>query len=214
MEAEDYDRWYATPRGLWIGNCEIDLLYKGLCPRPGDSVLDVGCGTGFFTRAFANLTAGKVIGVDIDTEYVEHACRRDTAGSYYAVADGRSLPFRNASFDLVISIAALCFIDEPIKAVCEMIRVTRRRVAVGLLNRNSLLWMQKGRHGGRGGYQGAQWHTVREAKSMFEGLPVRNICVRTAIHFPNGGAIAEHLERILPSTFPIGSFILVSGDVT
>lgn len=148
--AEEYDRWYATPRGQWTGKCEIDLLYKELCPLPGESVLDVGCGTGFFTRAFANLSTGKVIGVDIDTEYVEHACRRDTGWSYYAVADGRSLPFRNASFDLVISIAALCFIPDEVAAVREILRVTRRRFAIGLLNRKSLLWLQKGRRGGRG----------------------------------------------------------------
>jgi SAM-dependent methyltransferase len=190
------------------------LLYKGLCHRQVEPVLDVGCGTGFFTRALANRTQGRVIGVDIDSKYMEYARRKETKGSFYAVADARALPFRNASFDLVISITALCFIDEPIKAVCEIIRVTRRRFAIGLLNRNSLLWVQKGRHGGRGGYQGAHWHTVGEAKSMFEGLPVRNLCVRTAIHFSNGGRIAELLERIIPSTFPTGSFLLVSGDVT
>jgi SAM-dependent methyltransferase len=190
------------------------LLSKGLCLRPGESVLDVGCGTGFFTRALANRTQGRVIGVDIDSEYVEFARRKNSKRSCYAVADARALPFRNASFDLVISIAALCFIDDPKKAVKEMIRVTRRRFAVGLLNRNSILWMQKGRQGGRGGYQGARWHTVGEAKSMFEGLRVKNLCVQTAIHFPNGGRIAEFLEHIIPSTFPSGSFLLVSGDVT
>jgi SAM-dependent methyltransferase len=214
MRAEEYDRWYETSRGRWIGQCEIELLCKELRPQPGESVLDVGCGTGYFTRALDNLIKGMGVGVDIDSEYVEYARRKETVETYYAVADARALPFQNKSFDLVISIAALCFIHEPIKAVREMIRVTRRRFAVGLLNRNSLLWMQKGRQGGRGGYQGAQWHTVSAAKSMFKGLPVRNIGIRTAVHFPNGGTIAEFLERIIPSTFPSGSFILVSGDVT
>ena len=214
MRAEEYDGWYETPRGRWIGKCEMDLLCKELRLLPGESILDVGCGTGFFTRALAKLIQGRVIGVDIDSNYVEYARRKDTEGSIYAVADARVLPFKNKSFDAEISIAALCFIDEPITAVREMIRVTRRRFAVGLLNRNSLLWMQKGRQGGRGGYQGARWHTVGEAKSMFEGLRVKNLCVRTAIHYPNGGRIAEFFEHIIPSTFPSGSFILVSGDVT
>ena len=71
MIAEEYDRWYETPRGRWIGQCEIELLCKELRFLPGESVLDVGCGTGFFTRAFASLTTGKVIGVDIDTELVQ-----------------------------------------------------------------------------------------------------------------------------------------------
>jgi len=213
LGAEDYDRWYATPRGQWIGNCEIDLLYKELRPRPGESVLDVGCGTGFFTRAFSSLTTGKVIGVDIDTEYVEYACRRDTAGSYYAVADGQSLPFRNASFDLVISIAALCFIPDEVAAVREILRVARRRFAIGLLNRKSLLWLQKGRKGGKGAYHGAHWHTVGEARSMFQGLPIRNMRVRTAVHLHSGGKTAAFFERIFPTTLSTGAFILATGDI-
>jgi hypothetical protein len=74
-------------------------------------------------------------------------------------------------------------------------------------------WVEKGRKGGRGAYHGAHWHMIGEANFLFHGLPVRNLCVRTAIHFPNGGRIAELLERIIPSTFPTGSFLLVSGDI-
>jgi SAM-dependent methyltransferase len=213
MRADDYDRWYATPRGQWIGRREIELLYKELRPRSGESVLDVGCGTGFFTRAFANRTTGKAIGVDIDTEYVEHACRMDTAGSYYAVADGRALPFGNAAFDLVISIAALCFIPDEVAAVREILRVARRRFAIGLLNRKSLLWLQKGREGGKGAYRGAHWHSVGEVKSLFQGLPIKNMRVRTAAHLHTGGRAAAFFERIFPATLSTGAFILVAGEI-
>jgi SAM-dependent methyltransferase len=213
MRADEYDRWYRTPRGQWIGQCEIELLCQELRLRPGESVLDVGCGTGFFTRAFANRTTGKVIGVDIDTEYVGHACRRDTAGSYYAVADARALPFRNASFDVVISIAALCFIPDEVAAVREILRVTRRSFAFGLLNRKSLLWLQKGREGGKGAYRGAHWHTVGEVKSLFQGLPIKNMRVRTAVHLHTGGRAAAFFERIFPATLSTGAFILAAGEI-
>jgi SAM-dependent methyltransferase len=213
MRADEYDLWYETPRGQWIGQCEIELLCKQLRPRPGESLLDVGCGTGFFTRAFANRTTGKVIGVDIDTEYVECACRRDTAGSYSAVADVRALPFRNASFDMVISIAALCFIPDEVAVVREILRVARRRFAIGLLNRKSLLWPQKSRKGGSGAYRGAHWHTVGEVKSLFQGFSIKNMRVQTAVHLHSGGRAGAFFERIFPATLSTGAFILAAGEL-
>jgi ubiquinone/menaquinone biosynthesis C-methylase UbiE len=69
MEAETYDRWYETPRGRWIGQREVALLLGELQPRPGESLLDVGCGTGFFTRALASAIGGPATGVDINPEW-------------------------------------------------------------------------------------------------------------------------------------------------
>lgn len=214
MDAEKYDRWYGTPRGRWIGQREAALILDGLQPRSGESLLDVGCGTGFFTRTIAAATDGRVVGVDINPEWVEYARRRDVGRATYAVADARALPYGDASFDSVMSIAAICFIPEEVASIREIVRVARRRFAIGLLNRHSLLWWQKGRGGGRGGYSGAHWHTVREVKSLFLGLPVQHLCVRTAIQFPSGSLLARSIERVLPSSFPTGAFILVTGDVS
>lgn len=212
MDAEDYDRWYATPRGRWIGRRETALVLDGLQPRRGESLLDVGCGTGHFTRALGAAIEGDVAAVDIDRAWVDYARRHDERHALYAIADGSALPFADAGFDLVVSIAAICFMDDERTAMRELVRVTRRRFAVGLLNRHSLLWLKKGRNGGSGGYRGARWHTPDEARALFEGLPVRNVRVATAIHAPGGSWPARAAERVLPSWLPTGAFIVVSGD--
>ena len=41
MRPEDYDAWYRTPRGAWIGETEYRLLWNLLAPRPGERLLDV-----------------------------------------------------------------------------------------------------------------------------------------------------------------------------
>jgi ubiquinone/menaquinone biosynthesis C-methylase UbiE len=214
MDAASYDRWYESPRGLWTGQREAALILEYLEPCPGEALLDVGCGTGFFTRALAASTAGPAVGVDIDLERVEYARRRDPGKACYEVADARALPFASASFELVVSIAAVCFIEDEVAAVREIVRVTRRRFAVGLLNRHSLLWLEQGRAGDGEGRGGMRWHTVRAARQLFRDEAVRRLRVRTAIQIPTGGRCARLIEHAWPSSLPFGGLILVVGDVT
>jgi SAM-dependent methyltransferase len=213
MDAAAYDRWYETPRGRWVGQREAALVIDDLQPRRGDSLLDVGCGTGYFTRALAAAVDGPVAGIDLNPEWIDYARHRDPDRASYEIGDARALPYANASFDLVVSIAALCFVAEEGAAIREILRVARRRFAIGLLNRHSLLWLQKGRGGGSGAYRGAHWHTVRDARRLFRELPVRGLRVHTAIQLPGGGPFARFIERVTPSSLAFGGFMLVAGDV-
>jgi SAM-dependent methyltransferase len=213
MQPEQYDAWYQTRRGAWIGGIEYRLLDGLLTPCFGETVLDVGCGTGYFTRLFSDSVAlGWAVGADIDFAAARFAAGRGKAA--YLAADGQSLPFADRSFDLVISVTALCFMRDARRALMEMLRVARRRVALGLLNRHSLLWFAKGRDGGLGAYRGAHWHTRREVERLFAGQPARNLTLRTAIMLPGGGRLARwaepHLERAAPCC---GGFLAAAADV-
>jgi 2-polyprenyl-3-methyl-5-hydroxy-6-metoxy-1,4-benzoquinol methylase len=75
MNPADYDAWYDTPRGRWIGETEFALAARGLAPQPGDSLLDIGCGTGWFTRQFAH-TGLAVTGLDANPEWLAYARAR------------------------------------------------------------------------------------------------------------------------------------------
>jgi SAM-dependent methyltransferase len=213
MDAARYDRWYETPRGQWIGQREAALVLDCLQPRSGESLLDVGCGTGYFSRAIADAIDVHVVAVDIRPDWVAYARGRDTGGAAYMVADARALPYADKSFDLVVSILSLGFIPDEISVAREIHRVARRRVAIGLLNRRSLLWFQKGRNKGGGGYRGARWHTVREAKRLFPKRPLPRRSVRSAIQVPSGGRLARSIEQLWPQSLLSGAFLLVCGEV-
>lgn len=213
MDASGYEQWYATPRGRWIGERELTLIHRLLAPRPEESLLDVGCGTGYFTRGLAAGLTGPIYGLDIATDWVAYAQQHHAAGIQWLAGDARALPIRDDSVDLAISITALCFVDEERRAVRELVRTARRRVAIGLLNRRSLLWWQKGRHGGSGAYTGARWHSPRDALALFQGLPVRNVRMQSAIWLPGGGGFARWSETLWLRRLHAGAFLLVVADV-
>lgn len=211
MEAKDYDEWYQTSRGQWIGKTEYALLKQLLMPHEKESLLDVGCGTGYFTRLFARDLHGQVTGIDLNHSWLAYAKAHSVASEDYVEGAAESLPFGDNSSDLTISVTALCFIKDQRQAVCEILRVTRRRFAIGLLNRHSLLYFQKGRSGGKGGYRGAYWHTASEIRTLFARMPVVDVKVRTAVYFPKGRFLARLLEMLLPGWLRWGGFIVVSG---
>lgn len=205
LDPAAYDAWYHRPRGSWIGDIEFAAMMRLMRPQKGQSLLDVGSGTGYFARRFAHAELN-VVGLDPDARALDLACRE--GGATYLRATGSALPFANASFDQVAAVTSLCFIADPQRTVSEMWRVGREGIVLGLLNRHSLLYMQKRE---RGGYRGARWDTVREALSWFADLSPRptRLGWTTAVFLPGGGALARRLEKFVPNHFPWGVFLAV-----
>jgi ubiquinone/menaquinone biosynthesis C-methylase UbiE len=212
MNPADYDAWYNTPRGCWIGEVELALLWQLLAPAQEGQVLDVGCGTGWFTRQLAARLPGKVVGLDLDPAMLAYARSRG-GGIPYLEGDALSLPFPNASMDAVVSVTSLCFVANWQRALAEMVRVARRRIVLGLLNRHSLLYLQKGLRGGSGAYRGAHWHTQDEVLRALADLPVTNVQTPTAVFLPSGTPSARWLENNLPAHLSMGGFLAVAADV-
>jgi SAM-dependent methyltransferase len=213
-DPEEYDAWYRSPRGAWIGETEFRLLANALEPRSGETLLDVGCGTGYFTRLFAARTGASLVGLDPDLAWLRIANNHGDPNQGYIAGRAERLPFGDRSFDRTIAVTSLCFIRTEREALREIVRVTRKRVALGLLNRHSLLYLQKGRHGGSGGYRGAHWHTPGEARALFDGMPVRNVAVRSDVLVPSGGWLARRVEAIFQGRcLPFGAFLLAVADI-
>lgn len=209
MTPADYDAWYDTPRGRWIGDREFALLAGLLDARPGETLLDVGCGTGYFSRRFSREAGLMVTGIDIAPDMLDLA-RRKAPEIALARADATCLPFADRAFDQVVAVTSLCFIADEGRALSEMTRVARRRIVLGLLNRYSLLHWHKG-NDERGAYAGARWHSTAEARAMLAGTGLCEVRVASAIFDPTGGDVAQALEKRVSSSLPFGGFLAASG---
>jgi ubiquinone/menaquinone biosynthesis C-methylase UbiE len=180
MTPDQYDAWYYTARGQWIGETEFRLISTLLESEPGSRILEVGCGTGYFTRRFAG-EGHEVTGLDPDPVVLSFARAHRGSTEDYVLGDGRRLPFSDREFDYCISITALCFIPEERLALGEMVRVSRRGLALGLLNRWSLLYLQKGRHGGRA------FLSLHLALNFAHGRPALRKTPRRRVHSGRSG---------------------------
>jgi SAM-dependent methyltransferase len=104
---------------------EHRMALQMLSIEPGDRVLDVACGPGNFTRDFAEAAGdGLVVGIDASESMLEVAVREtESPNVAYIRADASKLPFRDGSFDAVCCFAALYLIEQPMRAVEEIVRV-------------------------------------------------------------------------------------------
>ncbi len=208
-EGAEYDAWYRSERGSRIGEAEFRLAKKLLHPIPGDVILDVGTGTGYFARRF-DKTGVKVIGLDIRSDWLLYAKRASLSTISWVNGDARFLPFADGSFDSVVSIAALCFVVEENEALLEIVRVAKKRVAVGFLNRQSTLYREKEGHGS---YRGAKWHTPEEVRELFLGLPLRDFTLSSTAFFPGSGGADPMMDREMTDHQQTGALLMGSGTV-
>jgi len=202
----EYEAWYHAPRGAWISNTEFSLMQSLLRPAPGARLLDVGCGTGWFSRRFAGHGL-QVTGIDPDPKALAYA-RSQGSDVSWMEASATSLPFADNSFDYSAAVTSLCFIDDVQQAVQEMWRVSRHGMVLGLLNRHSLLYRQK--HGG-GSYTGARWDALADVKTWATRLqPDPHIKTGYAIFLPGGGTLARITEKMFLSCIPLGGFLAIA----
>jgi ubiquinone/menaquinone biosynthesis C-methylase UbiE len=82
-----YDRWFGTPAGKAVLQCESELILDLLQPGRGERILDAGSGTGIFTREFIARGA-EVVGLDISLVMLMHAATQAALRPFNEVRAG------------------------------------------------------------------------------------------------------------------------------
>ncbi len=107
----------------------LEILIDRARPKTGERVIDVGCGSGATTVAFAGKVgpSGHVLGIDVSGPMLERARQRVTPGLSleYALADATVYPFAPASFDLLASRFGVMFFADPAVSFANMRKALR-----------------------------------------------------------------------------------------
>src|SRR3954452_19384035 len=112
-----------------------ETLAESLQILPGEKVLDVACGSGNAAIAAARRAWGNTTGVDFVPALLERGRERAAAERLeieFVEGDAQELPFKDASFDVVMSIYGVMFAPDQEKAAAELLRVVKPGGRIGL----------------------------------------------------------------------------------
>ncbi len=107
---------------------KIRLIKDNLEIKKQDFLLDVGCGTGIFAKEFKCIK----IGIDPSVNLLNQG-----KNAFYIRAYAENLPFKDNSFDSVISVTAIHNFKNIRKGLEEIKRVSKKDVALSILKKSS-----------------------------------------------------------------------------
>lgn len=84
----------------------LDAIAEMMAARPGEVVLDAGCGDGFYLGSLAQRSGFDAHGVDISVPAVDAAARRYRECQWIVANADRFIPYAEGSFSMVLSITA------------------------------------------------------------------------------------------------------------
>ncbi|MHB8468019.1 MAG: methyltransferase domain-containing protein [Acidimicrobiales bacterium] len=156
--------------------------------RPGQRLLDVGCGPGTITADFADRVApGEVIGVDAATEAVA-AADPDRSNLRFQVGSVYDLDFGDETFDVVHAHQVLQHLTDPVAALVEMRRVCAPDGVVAARD---------------GDYRGMIWHPAEPAldawMDLYQAVARANGGEPDAGRFLYGWALSAGFTEVVPS---------------
>lgn len=136
----DYLRSHVAERSEYLAKMSATELVQQVAAashalldlRPGQAVLELGCGSGLFLPGLAEKVqpTGRVVGIDHSDVLIEEARKTASATPYAAiittqVADAYKLPYPNGHFDAAHCERVLMHLDDPTAALRELARVVR-----------------------------------------------------------------------------------------
>jgi arsenite methyltransferase len=155
----EFNQWAQAGRGEEMENHHISITQQTLALmelKPGQRVLDLGCGAGWASRLLAQQVAGgerpgQVIGLDVSDEMIRRARATSTAyeNLMFVVGSAQQIPWEENFFDKVLSVESFYYYGDQERALAELFRVMAPRGELYILinlykdNPYSLRWVDE-----------------------------------------------------------------------
>lgn len=133
----DYDTYHETLyvkpyRRDRFSDPQMGKILRTLKPKPTDSILDLGCGVGDYMKAFREYTE-HIVGLDLS---VSAATKKYPGVDFRAHDLNASLPFADASFDMLVSINLIEHLQDEKTFLDECARVLKPGGTIALTTAN------------------------------------------------------------------------------
>ncbi len=155
----EFNQWAEAGRGEEMEQHHISITQQTLALmglKPGERVLDLGCGAGWATRLLAQLVAGgerpgQVVGLDVSDEMVRRARGASTQydNMLFVVGSAQQIPWEENFFDKVLSVESFYYYGDQDRALDELFRVIAPKGELFILinlykdNAYSLRWVDE-----------------------------------------------------------------------
>ena len=157
---QEFNCWAEAGEGPKMENHHLDITEKAIRRmnlRPGERVLDLGCGSGWATRLLARLVAdgpegfGQVVGIDVSDEMIRQArtASKDFDNVMFVWGSATQIPWEENFFDKMLSVESFYYYPDQERALAELFRVMapkgRLFILINLYKDNpySLQWVDK-----------------------------------------------------------------------
>jgi arsenite methyltransferase len=154
---QEFNQWAEQGRGEEMENHHISITEQTLALmhlKPGQRVLDLGCGAGWASRLLARKVnggerPGQVIGLDVSDEMIRRARANSTDydNLMFVVGSAQQIPWEENFFDKVLSVESFYYYADQDRALAELFRVMAPRgelyILINLYKDNplSLRWV-------------------------------------------------------------------------
>lgn len=199
-----YADWRRSTLGRITDALEERLLIDRIGPVRGVRILDVGCGDGVLATRLAQGGA-RVAGLDTSADMIAAARRRAKAAGVeidLVEGDAGGHPFPAGHYDCVVSVATLCFVDDPRSTIREMTRVLKPggRLFLGELGRWNLWAAQRRVKGWLGSklWRSAHFRSRGDLIELATEAGLAGVTVNGAVFYPPFGLAAKAMAPIDP----------------